>query len=532
METLWQWNGTAPGDNFGYSTAAAGDVDADGVGDVIIGAWGASPFGNTKAGSVFVYSGRDGSLLHRWNGYAPNDGLGKSVCSVGDVNGDGHADLLMGAVGANPGSLIDAGSVILCSGADGSLLRKWNGQNSFDAMGASISSCGDLDGDGITDVILSAPGSGKVFAYSTATSALIYQWSTPAVNDGFGISVAAVGDVNQDGIEDILVGAHLGGTASVEGLVYLYSGANGELLFQCRGRMQGDSFGFSVSAAGDLNNDGIPDVVIGAPLADPAGRTAAGSAYVFSGLDGSLICQWDGEQRGEQLGYSVAGAGDVNGDGKSDVIVGSYLADKDDLEDAGKFTIFSGLDGTDLLHRRGQDQYIRLGNSVSAVGDINQDGRDDVVVGIYHFDVNGHAAAGSAIALGFNPFIEVNTQTLSASAGGILKFGLQFPISEKWLDYKILASVHGVGPTKFGVTIPLRADRLTTETYLGNYPVSASTDLHGTLNAHARGLATMTFSPGVPPAAIGRTIWLAAIVQPEGELPQQTSIAIPITVVP
>jgi hypothetical protein len=82
------------------------------------------------------------------------------------------------------------------------------------------------------------------------------------------------------------------------------------------------------------------------------------------------------------------------------------------------------------------------------------------------------------------------------------------------------------------VTIPLRADRLTTETYLGNYPVSASTNLHGTLNANALGLATMTFHPGMPPAAIGRTIWMAAIVQPEGELPQHTSIAVAFTILP
>jgi len=532
METLWQWNGSAPRDNFGYTTAGAGDVNADGVVDVIIGAWGASPSGINKAGSVFVYSGSDGSLLHRWDGYAANDGLGKTVCSVGDVNGDGHADLLMGAAGANPNNLEDAGTVILCSGADGSLLRKWNGQAPFDSLGAAVSEIADLDGDGVADVILSAPGSGMVYVFSTVTGAPIYQWNAQTSHDGFGVSVDAAGDVNQDGSEDILIGAYHAGTAAAKGVVYLYSGADGSLLYRWKGLKQGDHFGHAVTAAGDINDDGYPDIAIGAPFADPGGRIAAGSAYAFSGFNGSLIYQWDGAEVGEQLGYAISEAGDVDGDGHPDVIVGSYLADKANLEDAGKFTIFSGLDGTDLLHRRGQEERIRLGNSVAAIGDVNQDGRDDVVVGIYHFDVNGQSAAGSAIVLGFNPFIEVNTRTLSASAGGLLRFGLKFPASAKNERYKILVSRSGIGPTMFGVNIPLTVDPLTKSTYLGNYPVSASTELQGQLNARARGFATMTIHAGLPPAAIGQTFWVVAIVEPPGELPQHTSIVIPITVVP
>ena len=180
----------------------------------------------------------------------------------------------------------------------------------------------------------------RIYGYNPATPANLWKvydsTAPPFVQTlselvrGFGYwiyyepPVVVAGDVNGDGKADFIVGAWLaapGGRADA-GSAYVYSGADGSILYQRDGAAAGDFFGYSVSMAGDVNGDGKADFIVGARSADPGGRVRAGSVYVYSGADGSILYQKDGVATNDNFGYSVSMAGDVNGDGKPDFIVG------------------------------------------------------------------------------------------------------------------------------------------------------------------------------------------------------------------
>ncbi len=188
-------------------------------------------------------------------------------------------------------------------------------------------------------------------------------------------------DVNNDGYDDILVRLVSNDSAGMDaGMVRVYSGMDGSLLHTFLGEAAGDLFGVSVAGAGDVNNDGFGDIIVGAQLND-AGGTNAGRAYVYSGLDGSLIWTFTGEAAGDTLGHSVSGAGDVNGDGFDDLIVGAWSNDIGG-NGAGRAYVFSGKTGAALYTYTGTgDEH--LGIRVSGAGDVNKDGFDDFLIGAW-----------------------------------------------------------------------------------------------------------------------------------------------------
>ena len=380
---LYHRTGDTSGDRFGLSVSMAGDVNEhrDGKADFIVGAIDDDPAGGgTNAGSAYVFSGADGSLLFQVTGDTAGDAFGRSVSGAGDVNGDGRTDFIVGAYRDDPaGSVTNAGSAYVFSGADGSLFFQVTGDPASDLFGRSVSGVGDVNGDGKADFIVGAYhddpagggiNAGSAYVFSGADGSVLYHKTGDTGNDQFGIFVSGVGDVNGDGRADFIVGAPfddpVGGGADA-GSAYVFSGADGSLLFQRTGDTAGDWFGWSVSGAGDVNGDGRADFIVGAYHDDPAGGgTDAGSAYVFSGADGSLLFQVTGDTAGDSFGFAVSGAGDVNGDGKADFIVG---ADKDDPvgggTDAGSAYVFSGADGTLLYHMTGDTASDSFGVSVS-----------------------------------------------------------------------------------------------------------------------------------------------------------------------
>ena len=383
-----------------------GDVKGDGVPDFIVGAYRTDPGGKTDAGSAYVYSGANGILLYQKHGESTGDNFGTSVGMAGDVNGDGRADFIVGAFGTDPGGKSGAGSAYIYSGFNGNLLYKRDGAATGDALGDSVSTAGDVNGDGRADFIVGAFGTdpggknsaGSIYVYSGLNGNLLYSSNGAATGDRYGDSVSAAGDINGDGKADFIVGARLAdpGSNLQAGSAYVWFGHDGSLLFTKNGVAAGDHFGYSVGTAGDVNGDGKADFIVGAPFVTTGGKSTAGSAYVYSGADGSLLYQKEGGAAGDNLGISVATAGDANGDGTGDFIVGAYTADPGGKESAGSAYVYSGANGVLLHQKDGASTGDILGYSVSTAGDVNGDGKADFIVGAPSTSIGGNDYAGSA----------------------------------------------------------------------------------------------------------------------------------------
>jgi len=260
-----------------------------------------------------------------------------------------------------------------------------------------VTVAGDVDGDGFDDVLVLADlvaGSHAVYVHSGVDGALLYTLQPFEIHPFASQVVDGAGDVNGDGYADIVIGSQL------EDAAYVYSGIDGSVLHSLTGLAVGDGFGRSVAGVGDVNGDGVDDFLVGA--VSPMG-SGAGYARVFSGLDGSVLLHLRGKARLDQFGSAVAGAGDLNGDGLADVMVGAPGDGHDYLhpgfppfvppywtdDDSGAVTVFSGADGSELLHAVGDEEYDALGWSVSAAGDVNGDSYDDVIAGSFSSEVPG-----------------------------------------------------------------------------------------------------------------------------------------------
>ena len=388
--------GDSPGTDFGHSVAGLGDLDGDGHPEVVVGAPHASPSGVPTAGAAYVFAARSGELLYQLDGRRPLGSLGDAVANGGDMDGDGLPEILLGAYNTYIRGLGFAGRVYVCSGDQMSLLYTIDGDEPFGffGFGGALAGLGDIDSDGFADMAIGKAGflqPGKLYAYSGTSPSPDFTIDGPFFYWTY-MSIAGAGDVDADGHDDFVIGACLEQSG---GVVRVFSGATHQLLLQVTGQPLGAlDFGRVVASAGDLDADGKADLWISAPATDVPFVIGAGKVYAYSVAKASVLLSIKGQGQNEYLGESLADAGDVDGDGTTDVVAGGRAGG-----DAGVVRVYSGKTGTKLLQMVGGPGD-RLGESVAGAGDVDGDGRQDVVVGAPSADPHGVADLGAVYVLG------------------------------------------------------------------------------------------------------------------------------------
>lgn len=395
---------------FGAAVAPVADVDGDGASDVIVGAPSEGP---DQLGRVHLFHGASEQPLQTFS--SPNaekrGDFGAAVAGLADVDEDGAADVAVGAPRESTGRRDpQAGRVYFFSSA-GEELEDVDSPNDQPngRFGFSLASIGDVDGDGMPDVIAGAPSevvseedqtTGRVYLLTGTDGDDLLELEPPQPGTRlFGYAVSPGGDADRDGTPDVLVGAvgASAGTIAWAGGAYLFSGSTGNLLFSVRSPspVKKGRFGSSVARVPDANGDGVDDLLVGAPGEQTEAGSEAGRAYLFSGRSGSLLHTLTSPeaQSSGRFGTTVAGVGDVNGDGSGDVLVGG----PDEASSAGRLHLFSGADGTPLATLASPKDALN-GSFSAALGtaDVDGDGTPDVLVGAMGEKVGDVKNAGLA----------------------------------------------------------------------------------------------------------------------------------------
>src|SRR6266446_6878321 len=326
---------------FGFSVAALGDINHDGVPDILVGVPHHSNFDadHINAGEAFVFSGADHSILFTLNDPNEEEGnrFGYAVAGLGDVNGDGVPDMVVGVPKENASDVLpDVGTAYIFSGADGSLIRELDPpvQTLSGRFGSAVANAGDVDHDGVNDIIIGAPGASHAYVFSGATGALIFTIASPAAPNAeklpsFGYAVAGGQDVDGDGTPDFVIGAP--NQNGFKGAAYVFKGSKGTLLRSLRGPAQAFAkFGSSVALTPDVTGDRRPDILVGAPDATVNGLQNSGEVLIFRGSNGRLFRTVVSEQPKAYAGFGFAvTTADFNGDGTPETVVGVPFEDVD-----------------------------------------------------------------------------------------------------------------------------------------------------------------------------------------------------------
>jgi len=541
--------GIDAGDLLGFSVSTAGDFNGDGYDDLLVAAIDADPGGRSSAGETYVIFGSasdfaaifdlttlDGTNGFRLDGIDVDDKSGGDVSSAGDVNGDGYDDLLVAAFHADAGGASDAGEtyIVFGSGAgfaasldlsslDGTNGFRLDGINADDRAGISVSTAGDVNGDGFADLIVGArwaepdgiSNAGESYVVFGKASGFQAGLDLAGLNgtDGFRLGgvntndfsgwVSNAGDVNGDGFDDLLIGATgapvPGGDAGESYVVYGKSGnwparfdlsaLDGTDGFRLDGVDVGDGSGWRVSAAGDINGDGFGDLLIPAPTADAGGDANAGEIYVVFGGDFSEAVTHAGTTAADTLtgdaiaNVIVAGQGDdtLEGKGGADVLYGAEGDDVLQISDTG-FARVDGGRGDDTLEIDGSGITLDLttiaDNKVRGIESIDITGSGDNTLTVDVLEVLNLSDTSNTVVITRNVgdtvdigsgWSQAGTETIDGSpylvftqGAATVKLSALFDLGDAPLPYPVTRAENGAehvatGPT-LGATRDTEAD--------------------------------------------------------------------------
>ncbi len=389
-------SGDAVAGELGFRFGEPLDANGDGKADIAAGARFKLQQGTLQNGNATVYSGADGSKIRSWDGEMPDALFGHSVTLVPDLGGDGLADLFVSSPIARFDDVM-RGVVVALSPSSGYLLWTRSGDTD-ENFGWDLALAGDQNGVARTDLFVGAPATadGRVYLLSGKDGSTLRVFAPKDPEPTFGWYVARLSDLDGDKRDDLAVGAQLemGEVATMAGGAHAFSSATGKELFQWRGRDTFSGFGEVVAALSDVDGDGKGEIVVAAPRTNDRAHNRPGDVFVFSGTDGRIIRHFEGLQPGEIYGRMIAPAGDIDDDGVEDLAVGAPWHRVGDAERVGRLELRSGKTGAVVAQLFGDEAEAWFGWHVRRAPDPDGRSRPTLLVASLRRSVRGYPQVG------------------------------------------------------------------------------------------------------------------------------------------
>jgi hypothetical protein len=389
-------SGSVPGGELGFRFGEPLDVDGDGHADIAAGARFKLQQGTLQNGSAAVWSGASGAQIRAWDGELPDGLFGHWVMPVPDLGHDGLADLVIAAPNARAEGTVH-GVLVARSPATGEELWKRTGTQT-ENFGWDLALAGDADGDGRVDLLVGAPSldGGSVHLVSGRDGAVLRTYAPPGGARTFGWCVARLDDLDGDGRVDFVAGAPLEKDAdgALAGGAHVFSSANGKELYRWRGTGPLSGFGEVVAAIGDLDGDGKGEIVVAAPRTNDQTRSLPGEVLVYSGATGKELRHWTGSQPGELFGRMIVSAGDLDGDGIDDLAIGAPWHRREASARVGRVEFRSGRGGEVLSELFGDEADCWFGWHIRRAPDPDGLGRPALLIGSLRHPVGGEVGVG------------------------------------------------------------------------------------------------------------------------------------------
>lgn len=519
----------ADDDRLGRSVADLGDVDGDGVRDHAVGAPrdGVTP---AALGSVRVCSGRTGVTLYTLRGAVAGNAFGHALRSVGDVDADGRPDFLVGAPYDDTAGT-DTGIAFLYSGRDGALLRTLTPLFPSERFGFSVSGVGDTNGNGTPDLLVGAPSgstAGVVYLFEGSNGATLFRFGGDFGDTDYGYCVRELGaDADSDGYPDFLIGAPGGLTMiahDLTGYVRVMSSHSGAILWMFYGTSTGARAGTSLSSTSDYDGDGIRDVLVGMPGLSPGGASS-GAALVYSARTGAYLRSYPGAAQLDRLGTFVAGLGDIDGDGVGEIALGQGRSSGPSV------FVRSGATGELLFtvpRLTGDLGYY----VIESAGDVDLDGRADLLVGVAN-SWNGSDRGVAHLVAGASLMLTTDVHTVRVRTTDQQRYTLRAGAEHAGKPYLMVGSITGTSPGLFlgSFTLPLNYDFYFD--LLASNPNTIVSGSLGMLDGSGNATASFVYANSMTNAMAGLVFHHAYVVFGAGFTSfDAASNAVPLTAMP